>query len=439
MRPDASEPLATVARGLGVSPSGLSASFFVPGRIEVLGKHTDYAGGRSLLCAVQQGFTIAVRARPDRHVHLFDLAGSREASFPLSGDLEPPIGLWTNYPMTVARRLARNFPAARTGADIAFISDLPVAAGLSSSSAFIIATFLALAAVNRLVEDGSYRAEIGGPEDLGAYLATVENGQSFGRLAGDMGVGTFGGSEDHTAILCCRQGELAQYSFMPVRFERSVTVPLSSSFIVADSGVVAEKTGLARDAYNQASLAAKAALDQWNSLARRHDTSLAQAASASTDAVDRIRAALASQDHPRFSSGALVARFEQFREESLEIVPAASAALSAGDLETFGRLVDRSQRGAERWLGNQVPETIALQRLAREHGAAAASAFGAGFGGSVWAMVGGSENDREPFLAAWRSAYLDRFPARARNARFFTTRPGPAARSLTAPSALLPR
>ena len=56
-------------------------------------------------------------------------------------------------------------------------------------------------------------------------------------------------------------------------------------------------------------------------------------------------------------------------------------------MAAFGDLVDRSQQLAERRLGNQVPETIELARSARELGARAASAFGAGFGGSVWALV----------------------------------------------------
>jgi len=54
-----------------------------------------------------------------------------------------------------------------------------------------------------------------------------------------------------------------------------------------------------------------------------------------------------------------------------------------GTWDKIGVLIDRSQDGAERLLGNQVPETIALARLARDLGAVAASAFGAGFGGSV--------------------------------------------------------
>jgi len=105
--------------------------------------------------------------------------------------------------MTVAGRVAQNFLGALRGADIAFISDLPAAAGLSSSSALLIAIFSVFTRVNALDQRDEYRQEIDGREDLAGYLGTIENGQSFGSLAGSKGVGTFGGSQDHTAILCC--------------------------------------------------------------------------------------------------------------------------------------------------------------------------------------------------------------------------------------------
>ncbi|NLF10046.1 MAG: galactokinase, partial [Pirellulaceae bacterium] len=111
--------------------------------------------------------------------------------------------------------------------------------------------------------------------------------------------------------------------------------------------------------------------------------------------------------------------------ESGEIIPEASAALAAGDLTAFGRLVDRSQRAAEDLLGNQVPETVYLAASARRLGASAASSFGAGFGGGVWAMI---EADRaEDFLADWGGDYRRQFPHGSDQARFFTTPAAPAA------------
>ena len=102
-----------------------------------------------------------------------------------------------------------------------------------------------------------------------------------------------------------------------------------------------------------------------------------------------------------------------------------AAALAAGDLEALGRWVDRSQALATAGLRNQVPETIALQRSARELGAVAASAFGAGFGGAVWAMV--AADSAEEFRKRWGQHYLAAFPAHAAKFRSFITRPGPGA------------
>jgi hypothetical protein len=83
---------------------------------------------------------------------------------------------------------------------------------------------------------------------------------------------------------------------------------------------------------------------------------------------------------------------------------------------------------AEHLLGNQVPETVALARSARELGAAAASAFGAGFGGRVWALV--RAESAEEFLGRWQSRYAAAFPEAARGASFLATRPGPSATNL---------
>ncbi|MDZ7617376.1 MAG: galactokinase family protein, partial [Patescibacteria group bacterium] len=226
---------------------------FVPGRIEVLGKHTDYAGGRSLLAAVERGFCVAAIPRGDGRVTVIDAKQGRRVNFTLDANLVGTPGDWSAYPMTVARRVARNFPGRLRGADIAFLSDLPPASGMSSSSAMMIAVFKVLEHVNSLLARPEARGVIRGPEDLAGYLATIENGRSFGTLTGDRGVGTFGGSEDHTAICCCRAAHLQQYSFCPTRRERVLSMPPGFCFAVAYCGVLAEKTGAAMGKYNRAS------------------------------------------------------------------------------------------------------------------------------------------------------------------------------------------
>ncbi len=407
------------------------AAWFSPGRIEVLGKHTDYAGGRSLLCAVERGVCLVASPRSDGRVRVVDVRLNDTAEFVFDADLEPPMGHWSNYPMTVVRRVARNFPDARRGLDIALGSDLPLSAGVSSSSALVVALFLAVSYVNDLEHDETYRREITDREALASYLGCIENGQSFGALAGDRGVGIFGGSEDQTAILCCAPRTLSQYSFCPVRAEGTVRLREGYTFAIANSGVLAEKAGAAREAYNRASVATQVILRVWNESTGRADASLAAAVESSPEAPGRIRTMLRGATHAEYAPSILVDRFDQFVEESTRIIPEARRALDAGDLARFGALVDESQYNVERWLGNQIAETIALQRQARHLGAAASSAFGAGFGGSVWALV--READAGEFARQWESRYRQAFPDAGPAAEVFVTGAGPAALQLVHP------
>jgi galactokinase len=475
--------VAAQAGQAGADGTGALRQWFVPGRIEVLGKHTDYAGGRSLLCAVERGFCVSAAPRADGLLQVTDVRNGVSAQFTLSVD-QPEETRWRNYPATVARRLARNFSGELRGAHIAFASDLPRSAGLSSSTTLIIAIFAALAEFNALEQHPAFIANIPTREALAAYLGCVENGRTFGTLIGDRGVGTRGGSQDHTAILCSEAGRLVTHAYTPARRERVVPMPAGYSFLIAASGVAAEKTGEARDDYNRAALAVSVLVEMWQretggDTARGypaihelalHDPALRDAAghdltlydivtgrdptesdaaltgdSAGAPAmggratgrsggaagpdwfdaavVAEFRELIARTPHPDFTREVLTARLDQFVLETFQIIPAAGDALARGDLAAFGDLVDRSQAAAELWLGNQVPETIALARLARTAGAAAASAFGAGFGGSVWALVetaGAAE-----FLDAWRSRYLANFPARADRAELFLTGAGP--------------
>jgi galactokinase len=390
-------------------------AWYVPGRIEVLGKHTDYGGGRSLICAAERGFHVVSAPRTDMRLAMTDIGRGMALMLDPAGPA--PDVSWATYPLTVVRRLSRNFPEMTCGVDLVFESDLPSAAGMSSSSALMIAVLLALVRANHLDRTAAWLENVrNNHDDLAAYAATIENGRSFRALAGEGGVGTEGGSEDHTAILCSDASRVAQYAFCPTRRERSIPFAPGLVFAIGVSGVAARKTGQARDEYNRASRNAARVLERWHEETGRHDGSLAAAVLSSADAPERMRGLLEDQE--------LLDRFDQFVEESIELVPAAAAALESGDLERFGRTVARSQDLAERLLRNQVPETVALVRTARDHGAWAASGFGAGFGGSVWALV--EQSSAHAFLDRWQNAYRTACPSAAPRSRFFLTRPGPA-------------
>jgi galactokinase len=409
----------------GLSAETPARAFFVPGRIEVLGKHTDYCGGRSILSVVERGFNVVIVPRTDPVVRMTDVGLGETIVFAVDHELQPELGQWSNYPMTAARRIARNFADTLVGGEIAFASDLPVAAGMSSSSALIVATFLALSAVNRLDQLEPYRQNISNREDLASYLGTVENGQSFGFLAGDKGVGTFGGSEDHTAMLCSQARAIQQYAYCPIRFERTLALPDDWVFGIASSGIAAKKTDEAREKYNLASRLASGAAELWRNVTGRDDIHLAAAIESSDDAAERMLNILKKSQHPEFSPQQLVDRFQHFYNENYQIIPAAGDALAEGNTKRFGELVDQSQEFTDTLLHNQVPETIFLANSARAVGAVAASAFGAGFGGSVWALFRSA--DAGSMLGEWSQRYAKRYPDYADKSVFFLSEAGTAA------------
>ncbi|MCY2929441.1 MAG: galactokinase, partial [Planctomycetota bacterium] len=328
---------------------GEGKHYFVPGRVEFLGKHTDYAGGRSLICPIEMGICVTAVARKDSTIRVAELAGGDVAEFAFAADSHGMGGHWSNYPMTVARRLARNFGGAAPlqGADIVVSADLPQASGMSSSSALMVGVYLALAEVNALADRAEYKREIHTNEDLACYLGTVENGQSFGELSGEAGVGTFGGSEDHTAMLCGRAAMLCQYSFCPTRFERAVPLPAGYALAIGVSGVVARKTGAAKDAYNRASLMAREVFRVYKAASGDGSPSLGAALAGGDEVAERVRSALRAARGAAYSSEELLTRFEQFYRESCRVIPAAGDCLAAGDLAGLGRLVDESQAMTE--------------------------------------------------------------------------------------------
>lgn len=395
---------------------------WVPGRIEIAGKHTDYAGGRSLIASTEQGIALVAVPRSDRGVFVVDALLQTSCEFSLDEAPTSPRETWQTYFDTVARRLDRNFPRLSRGADISFVSDLPAAAGLSSSSALVVGTFLALAKLNGLPDRTDFRQAIPDLAALAGYLGAVENGYSFGALEGTRGVGTFGGSEDHTAILCGQPGCIVQYSYSPVRFERSIRLPTDFIFAISSSGVRAEKTGSAKADYNRLSLQTQVIAALWRAATDSNLSDLGSILDSKREAVREFRSLVQHLEDPAYPIDQLYDRFVHFEQENEVFVPGAAAALEAGDIERFGDWIDQSMQLAASLLGNQVPETSYLASEARRLGAVAASAFGAGFGGAVWALV--PRTDAENFKYHLKESYLQAFPQHAGAATFFLTEAG---------------
>lgn len=406
---DAKESLFTlVLRTLSGASGQPRHAWWVPGRLEVFGKHTDYAGGRTLVCAVPSGLAVAANPRGDGRIRVMDATRGHSVELqPLDGQV---FAGWRHYVEVAARRLAANFPGAPLGADIVFAGDLPRASGMSSSSALVVGIATALVRVAGIDERPEWRANIHGTLDVAGYFACIENGLTFGTLQGDAGVGTHGGSEDHAAILGATRGELSAFAFVPMRALDRVAMPDSWRFVLAPSVARSSKTGSAQGAYNNLSRNAEVLLEIWNA-AHPRAASLGEVLTSGGE--DAIRALVRASAIDGWPPAALTRRLDHFIREDARVAEAVDAFRDA-DAARLTALADASQVDAEVLLGNQVPETIALARAARAQGAFAACSFGAGFGGSVWALVDG---DADAFARRWDAAA-------------FVARPGPPVTSL---------
>ena len=227
-------------------------------------------------------------------------------------------------------------------------------------------------------------------------------------------------------MLCGAQDRLLLAGFNPMRIYQSLPFPSQWALVIGVSGVLVHKTGAALEDYNRGPSTVQSVLARWNRATGRADASLAGAVRHLVG--DATGEQMAKDPALRdllglCESGYERERIEQFLIESLVLVPAGARLIAAAD-PGIGEVLERSQALADRGLRNQVPQTRLMASLARGMGAIGASSFGAGWGGSVYALV--PADDAGDFASRWLQAYRDR-EQEAERAATIVTRPGPGA------------
>ena len=374
-----------------------------PGRVNLIGEHIDYCGLSVLPMALRQSVRIAFHPRSDQETRLVnrDPRFAPSAFAVSEGILRAPAGDWGNYARAAAQALAQRFPDLR-GIDALVESDLPIAAGLSSSSALVVAMALAIMHANRVT------------------VPSLELMDLLGR--GERYVGTAGGGMDQAIILGARAGCASRIDFHPLRLTPTA-VPADWQFIVAWSLVHAEKSGAARQAYNERTRQCDEARRLVATrLGQRQDTTYpALLAAASVEELLQVAGATLSD--------LLSRRFRHVVTEGTR-VRQAEAAMVARDFTAFGELLDASHQSLRDDYEVSHPELDRLVGLAREAGAAGARLTGAGFGGSIVALC---RVERAPeVVAALRERfYAPRGAADGVGRHMFTAEPSAGAEVLT--------
>jgi galactokinase len=347
------------ARFRGAFDGDAAFAVHAPGRVNLIGEHVDYCGLPVFPMAVQRGVTIAARPRRDAVSRLINLSPQfPERRFRVVADIPTlPPGDWGNYLQAAAQAVARRYGNLK-GVDAVVGSDLPIAAGLSSSAALVVAAGLTLLAANEIAYE---------PLELMELLA-----------AGEQYVGTAGGGMDQAISLGARAGFAARIEFRPVRLTH-IPVPEGWRFLVAWSLKHAEKSGPAQRLYN----------------ARTRETATAReivAQHLGLGPVGSYAELLAARPRAELlAAGAvlepdLLKRYRHVVSEGARVDEAVTA-MTRGDLAAFGALMDASHESLREDYEVSSPELDRLVQVAREAGAAGARLTGAGFGGSIVALL----------------------------------------------------
>ncbi len=356
----------------GEDPAGVA---FAPGRVNLIGEHVDYCGLPVLPAALPQGLALAFRPRTDDRVVCWsDLDPAASADFRFGEGRPDGFGRYLYAAGAAVRELGS--VAGPAGFDGHLASDLPAAAGLSSSSALVVAAALAILDANDAPRPDRRR--------LALELARAERS-----------VAIQGGAMDQSVILGAVPGHALHIAFEPSRWS---PVPVDAerfAFLAVFTGRRAEKGGAAGEVFDGRVREANAALAglqellsdpaPWSVLlARRRFADLLAAAGDLPSPLDR-RARHILTEARRTS-------------EAVE-------ALGGGDAGRLGALLDASHESLRRDYQVSAPELDGLVAAAREHGALGARLTGAGLGGSAVVLTTPAQ---APAVAG---ALRERYPA----------------------------
>jgi galactokinase len=361
--------VAAFRREYGAEPTHVARA---PGRVNLIGEHIDYNGLSVLPMALQREVAVALRPRSDAHVRIGSTTHG-ERAFDLATDIEPyGTGDWGNYAKAAAQALVCEV-GLRTGIDATIHSTVPAAAGLSSSSALVIGIAVALLTGTGAEPDGRDDADGG----WGLPVSRLALAEMMARA--ERYTGTHGGGMDQAISVCGRAGAAVRVDFRPLRVT-PVPVPDSWRFVIADSGVRAEKSGAAQATYNLRTRECAEALEHvvaylgepadtdYRALIERHTVdALVEAGDAALE--DPVRR-----------------RFRHVVTEAARVRDA-QAALHASDAVAFGALMDASHASLRDDYEVSRIELDAMVEVARSAGAAGARLTGAGMGGCIVALV----------------------------------------------------
>lgn len=353
------------AQQFGSSPTCVVQA---PGRLELLGNHTDYNEGLVMSLAVDKYIYMAAAPRRDGQVELASTAFKDREKFSFDRIEKNPSAAWSNYVKGVLLQL-RQRGVRFSGFNAAIHGTIPLGAGMSSSAALEIATALTIRQLfpYTVTETGATMLPQGGS---GQELPPLEKREKMAlaklcQAAESEFVGVNCGLLDQISSLFGKASQVIQIDCRHLTIEHQFLTP-EIAVVVCDSGV---KHELAAGEYN---------------LLRRHCESAARALG-----VSALRSA--DRAHLEAHKHSLAKRDYECAYHIVgenERVLFGERALREGDLEQFGQYLFQSHESSRDFFKNSCPELDLLVELARSHpDCLGARLTGGGFGGATINLV----------------------------------------------------
>lgn len=324
-----------------------------PGRVNLIGDHTDYNDGFVLPITIDRDVYVAARSRGDGLVRLHSLNYQEDLEYALEAMPEFASITWKNYVAGAVEELRRG-GFLKCGFDMLIYGDVPLGAGLSSSAALEVAVVFGLEAVDGFDID---------PIDTVLLCQSVEH-RYAGVQCGIMDqFASRLGRRGHAVFLDCRTLD-----------HEHVPLPLAQTglaLVMADSGVTRE---LADSQYSER----RAACERIAAVAARSDGRVTALRDVDLDLLDRISSSLEPD---------LLRRARHVIEENVRVERARDA-LKKGDFSTFGTYMNQSHDSLRDLYEVSVPELDALVATALEiDGVLGSRMTGGGFGGCTVNLV----------------------------------------------------
>lgn len=341
-----------------------------PGRVELLGNHTDYNQGLVMALAVDKFITMAGSPRDDGRVELVSTAFDAPARFPLDRIERDPEASWADYTKGLLLQL-RERGVKLGGFNAAIHSTVPLGAGLSSSAALLVASALTVRKLYPYVLDQEGRAtpveEEAPPLNDGERLALARACQA----AENQFVGVNCGLLDHISSLFGRAHQVIRIDCLHLTVDWA-PLPGHLAVVVCHSGV---RHALVGGEYNERRSMCEAAAKKLGIAALRF---------IDPAGLEAARDRLTAREHE--------CAFHIVGEN--DRVQRGAAALAANDLSTFGQFLFDSHASSRDSFKNSCPELDVLVELAQaEPACIGARLTGGGFGGATLNLVQTSQSE----------------------------------------------